>query len=161
MSLSWWQGGGQRTHLLANKWKGNDSLVDWERHGHNGIQHAEDFICMWFTFFYCLEWQKISKIWHNRILQTTCLEYAYFETSSRWIHEWIMYSIYYKVKRSFISMILTKFKYMYIVRDIPNFILIVHKRAEIQSREVNREIWRKNEYNVIVTLTCDPRWQFQ
>ena len=27
--------------------------------------------------------------------------------------------------------------------DIPNFILIKHKRAEIQGREINRELWRK------------------
>ena len=27
--------------------------------------------------------------------------------------------------------------------DIPNFILINYKRAEIQGREVNRELWRK------------------
>ena len=27
--------------------------------------------------------------------------------------------------------------------DIPNLILIKHKRAEIQGREVNRELWRK------------------
>ena len=30
--------------------------------------------------------------------------------------------------------------------DIPNFILIEHKRAEIQSREVDRESYRKNGY---------------
>ena len=36
--------------------------------------------------------------------------------------------------------------------DIPNFNLIVHKRAEIQSREVNRELWRKNGY---VLRHCD------
>ena len=27
--------------------------------------------------------------------------------------------------------------------DIPNFVLIKHKRVEIQGREVNRELWRK------------------
>ena len=31
--------------------------------------------------------------------------------------------------------------------DIPNFILIVNKRAEIQSREVNRELWRQNGHS--------------
>ena len=39
--------------------------------------------------------------------------------------------------------------------DISNFILIEHKRAEIQSREVNRELWRKKGYYVTVTLTFD------
>ena len=46
---------------------------------------------------------------------------------------------------------------MVFVSDIPNFILIKHKKAEIQSREVNREWWRKNGYYVTVTLTFDPR----
>ena len=32
-----------------------------------------------------------------------------------------------------------------------------HKRAEIQGREINRELWRKNGYYVPVTLTFDPR----
>ena len=41
--------------------------------------------------------------------------------------------------------------------DILNFIFIGHKRAEIQSREVNEELWRKNGYYVTVTLTFDPR----
>ena len=41
--------------------------------------------------------------------------------------------------------------------DISNFILIDHKRAEIQDREVNRELWRKYGYYVTVTLTFDPR----
>ena len=41
--------------------------------------------------------------------------------------------------------------------DISNFILIEYKRAKIQSREVNGELWRKNEYYVIVTLTFNPR----
>ena len=41
--------------------------------------------------------------------------------------------------------------------DIPNFHFIKHKRAEIQGREVNRELWRKNCYHVTVTLTFDPR----
>ena len=40
---------------------------------------------------------------------------------------------------------------------IPNFILIEHRRAEIQSRKFNREVWRKNWYYVTVTLTFDPR----
>ena len=40
---------------------------------------------------------------------------------------------------------------------IPNFILIVYKRAEIQGREVNRELRRENGYYVTVTLTFDPR----
>ena len=40
--------------------------------------------------------------------------------------------------------------------DIPNFILIGQKRAEIESREVNRALWRKNGYYVTVTLTFDP-----
>ena len=35
------------------------------------------------------------------------------------------------------------------VSDIPNLILIKHKRAEIQGREINRELWRKNEYYVM------------
>ena len=42
-------------------------------------------------------------------------------------------------------------------RDIPNFILIKHKRAEIQGREVNRWLWRKNGYYVTVNLTFVPR----
>ena len=37
--------------------------------------------------------------------------------------------------------------------DIPNFILIKYKRAEIQGREVNRELRRKNGYWATVTLT--------
>ena len=41
--------------------------------------------------------------------------------------------------------------------DIPNCILIEQERDEIRSREVNREIWRKNGNNVNVTLTFDPR----
>ena len=41
---------------------------------------------------------------------------------------------------------------------IPNFILIEHKRAKIQSREVNRELWRKNGYYVTVTLTFEWLW---
>ena len=36
---------------------------------------------------------------------------------------------------------------------ILNFILFEHKRAEIQSREVNREWLRKNDYYVTMTLT--------
>ena len=38
------------------------------------------------------------------------------------------------------------------------FILVGHKRAEIQSREVNKELWIKNGYMyyVTVTLTFDP-----
>ena len=35
------------------------------------------------------------------------------------------------------------------------FILIEHKKAEIQSRDVNKELWRKNGYYVTVTLTFD------
>ena len=45
--------------------------------------------------------------------------------------------------------------------DIPNFILIVHKRAEIQSREVNRELWRKNGYYVTVIWPLTQGHQFQ
>ena len=41
--------------------------------------------------------------------------------------------------------------------NILNFILINHKRAEIQGSEVNRELWSKIGYYVIVTLTFDPR----
>ena len=41
--------------------------------------------------------------------------------------------------------------------DKLNFIPIGYKRAEIRSREVNRELWRKNEYYVTVTLTVDQR----
>ena len=41
--------------------------------------------------------------------------------------------------------------------DIPKFIFIKHKRAEIYSREVNKDLWRKNGYYVTVTLTFDPR----
>ena len=41
--------------------------------------------------------------------------------------------------------------------DKLNFILIGHKRAQIQSREVNRELWRKNGYYATVTLTFDQR----
>ena len=41
--------------------------------------------------------------------------------------------------------------------DKLNFILIGHDIAEIQRREVNRKIWRKNGYYVTVTLTFDPR----
>ena len=41
--------------------------------------------------------------------------------------------------------------------DKLNIILIGHKRADIQSREVNRELVRKNGYYVTVTLTFDPR----
>ena len=41
--------------------------------------------------------------------------------------------------------------------DISNFILIEHKRAEIKSKEVNGELWRKNGYYVTVTLTFDQR----
>ena len=41
--------------------------------------------------------------------------------------------------------------------DIPNFILIECKKAEIQSSEVNRDLWRKNRNYVTVTLTFDPR----
>ena len=40
--------------------------------------------------------------------------------------------------------------------DVLNFILIKHKISEIQSREVNRELWRKNGCYVTVTLTFDP-----
>ena len=40
--------------------------------------------------------------------------------------------------------------------DIPNFILIKHKRAEIQGREVNRELWRKNGYYVTVYVDLWP-----
>ena len=40
---------------------------------------------------------------------------------------------------------------------MPNFILIGHKRAEIESREVNRELGRKNGYYITVTLTFDQR----
>ena len=45
------------------------------------------------------------------------------------------------------------------VRGIQNFSLIKHKKAEIYtySREVNKELWRKNEYWFTVTLTFDPR----
>ena len=43
------------------------------------------------------------------------------------------------------------------LNDIPNFISIGHKRAEIQSREVNRKLWRKNGYYVTMTLTFYPR----
>ena len=42
-------------------------------------------------------------------------------------------------------------------RGIPNFRLIKHTRAEIYSREINRELWRKNRYWVSVTLTFDLR----
>ena len=41
--------------------------------------------------------------------------------------------------------------------DKLNFILIGLKRAKIQRREINRELWRKNGCNVTVTLTFDPR----
>ena len=41
--------------------------------------------------------------------------------------------------------------------DKVNFMLIGHKRAEIQSRKVNRELRSKNGYSVTVTLTFDPR----
>ena len=41
--------------------------------------------------------------------------------------------------------------------DKLNFILIGHKRAEIQNREVNRELGRKNVFYVTLTLTFDPR----
>ena len=41
--------------------------------------------------------------------------------------------------------------------DIADFILIEHKRAEVYSKEVNRELRRKNGYYVTVTLTFDPR----
>ena len=41
--------------------------------------------------------------------------------------------------------------------NIPIFNLIKHKIAEIQSREVNRKLWRKNGYYGTVTLTFDPR----
>ena len=41
--------------------------------------------------------------------------------------------------------------------DKLNFILIRHKRPQIQRREVNRELRRKNGYYVIMTLTFDPR----
>ena len=39
--------------------------------------------------------------------------------------------------------------------DMPNLILIEHKRVEIYSREVNRELRTKNGYYVTVTLTFD------
>ena len=52
---------------------------------------------------------------------------------------------------------LFKFKHRAYLSDKLNFILIRHKRAEIQSREVNRELWRKNGYYVTMTLTFDPR----
>ena len=35
--------------------------------------------------------------------------------------------------------------------DIPNFILIQHNRAEIQSRKVNKELWRKK----LILHHCD------
>ena len=41
--------------------------------------------------------------------------------------------------------------------DIPNFIWIKHKTAEILGREVNRELWIKNWYYVTVILTFDQR----
>ena len=40
---------------------------------------------------------------------------------------------------------------------IINFMTIRYRRAAIQSREVNRKLWRKNGYYVTVTLTFDPR----
>ena len=40
---------------------------------------------------------------------------------------------------------------------IPNFSLIRDKIAEIYSMEINRELWRKNEYWVTVNLTFDSR----
>ena len=45
--------------------------------------------------------------------------------------------------------------------DKMNFILIGHKRAEIQSREFNRELLGTNGYYVTVTLTFDPRSPIQ
>ena len=42
-------------------------------------------------------------------------------------------------------------------QHISNSILIEHKRADVQSREVNKELWRKNGYYVFVTMTFDPR----
>ena len=36
-------------------------------------------------------------------------------------------------------------------------IVIEHKRAEVYSRNVNRELRRKNRYYVTMTLTFDPR----
>ena len=44
------------------------------------------------------------------------------------------------------------------ISNIPNFILIKHKRVERQGREVNKELWRKNGYYVTVTFTFDPRY---
>ena len=43
------------------------------------------------------------------------------------------------------------------ISGIPKFSLIRHKIAEIYTREVNRELWRKTRYWVNVTLTFDPR----
>ena len=40
--------------------------------------------------------------------------------------------------------------------DKLNFILIRHKRAQIQSREVDRELWRKNGYYVTVAIFAAP-----
>ena len=44
-----------------------------------------------------------------------------------------------------------------------NFILIIHKRAEFQSKEVNSELWRKNGYYVIAlwpwSMTQGHRFQ--
>ena len=44
-------------------------------------------------------------------------------------------------------------------RNIPNFILIRHNRAEIHNTSMRKltELWRKNEYCVIVTLTFNQR----
>ena len=43
----------------------------------------------------------------------------------------------------FLSNLYTNLPRVIYLSDIPTFILIEHKRAEIQSREVNRELWRK------------------
>ena len=43
------------------------------------------------------------------------------------------------------------------ISGIPYFILIRHKRAEIQSREINRDFGRKMDNCVTVTLTFNQR----
>ena len=43
--------------------------------------------------------------------------------------------------------------------DILKFTLIGHKRAEIQSKEVNRDLWRKNWYYVTAKVTNFNRFR--
>ena len=42
---------------------------------------------------------------------------------------------------------------------IPKLILIGHKRAEIQSREVNKEFWRKMDITSLSTIWFEPEQQ--